>query len=70
MTKETNQIAEAILRAAHLLGKGNAHTPMGAIELLASAQKDGLQSISYSLENVAAAIEHLAEAVSGLKDDT
>jgi hypothetical protein len=64
MTKETNQIAEAIVTAARLLGNGNATTSLGAIEALGMAQKDALNNIAFSLDGIAMAIGELASAIS------
>jgi spore maturation protein SpmA len=70
MMLDEEAIASAILRAASMLGNGNASTPMGAIEAhgLKSFEgmaqvSDSLDGIAYSLDNIASAITYLADAI-------
>ena len=67
-------IAAAILRAASMLGNGNANTPMGAIEAHSVKSYEGmthasaclsesLDGIAYSLDNIATAITYLADVI-------
>jgi hypothetical protein len=51
-----NEIASAIIAAAHLLGNGNASTPMGAIELLGKEHREGQAEIADALREIASAI--------------
>jgi hypothetical protein len=64
-----NEIAESIIKAARLLGNGNASTDLGAIEALGMAQERGMDTIAASLDRVAYAIEKLAYAIEESKDD-
>jgi hypothetical protein len=57
------EIADAIIKAAHLLGNGNAATPMGAIEGLGLIQKESTTEIAEALNNIAESINHLADNV-------
>ena len=74
MSEDKNQIAEAIVRAAVLLGNGNAITPMGAIEALsvvhkqglaeiADVHKEGLESIADALNNISVSIDELSISI-------
>ena len=70
MMLDEEAIAAAILRAASMLGNGNATTEMGAIEahgmksFEGMAQvSDSLDGIAYSLDNISAAITYLADAI-------
>jgi len=74
MMKNEEVIASAILRAASLLGNGDASTPMGAIEAhgvqvhegMTSAStclSESLDGIAYSLDNIATAIIYLADVI-------
>lgn len=56
-------IAESIRYAANRLGKGNAATPPGAIELLSKETKEGSERIADSLHAVATALEDIATAI-------
>lgn len=64
-----NEIAEAIVKAARLLGNGSASTDLGAIEALGMVQERGMDAIASALGDVARAIEILAYAVEESKDD-
>ena len=63
MNEEKNQIAEAIVKAAQLLGNGNAATSMGAIEALGLVHKEGLESIAHALTHISVSIDDLASAI-------
>ena len=70
MILDEEAIASAILRAASMLGNGNATTPMGAIEAHGMKSfegmarvSDSLDGIAYSLDNIATAITYLADAI-------
>jgi hypothetical protein len=54
--KTENEIASAILEAAHLLGNGDASTPMGAIEALGKVHREGMAEIADALREIASAI--------------
>ena len=54
--KNENEIASAILKAAHLLGNGDAATPMGAIEALGKVHREGMAEIADALREIACAI--------------
>jgi len=62
-----NEIAEAIIKAARLLG--NASTDLGAIEALGVVQERGMDAIASALGDVARAIETLAYAIEESKND-
>ena len=64
-----NETAEAIIKAARLLGNGNASTDLGAIEALGVVQDRGMEAIASALWGVARAIETLAYAVEESKND-
>ena len=64
-----NETAEAIIKAARLLGNGNASTDLGAIEALGVVQERGMDAIASALGDVARAIETLAYAVEESKND-
>jgi len=57
-----NQIASAIIRAANLLGNGDAATTMGAIEALSVVHKEGMNNIAGALH------EGLAEIADSLRE--
>ena len=57
-----NELGDAIIGAARMLGNGDASTNLGAIEALGMAQERGMNRI-------AQAIETLAHAVQELKDE-
>lgn len=70
MMKNEEVIASAILRAASLLGNGDACTQMGAIEAHGLKSYEGmtrasesLNGIAYSLDNIATAITYLADVI-------
>jgi len=67
------ELGDAIIKAAKLLGNGDAATNFGAIEAFGMAHKDSMENMSMSIESglheVARAIETLAYAVRELKDD-
>jgi hypothetical protein len=62
MSRE-NLIADAIIRAAEMLGLNNALTPMGALELIAHEIRGGTGEIAMSLDSVADGLLQLAEAI-------
>ena len=61
-------IASAILRAASMLGNGNASTPMGAIEAHGFKSFEGMEQISNSLDGVAFSLDSIADAINALAD--
>jgi spore maturation protein SpmA len=61
-------IASAILRAADMLGNGNASTPMGAIEAHGLKSYQGMEEISNSLAGVAYSLDGIANAIMYLAD--
>lgn len=61
-------IASAILKAARLLGNGDASTPMGAIEAHAVKSFEGMEQISNSLDGVAYSLDNIADAISALAE--
>ena len=63
----TDETASAIIKAARLLGNGDASTNLGAIEALGNAHREGMESIASSLYEIARAIETLSYAVDELK---
>jgi hypothetical protein len=67
------ELGEAIIKAAKLLGNGDAATNFGAIEALGMAHRESMENMSIGIESglhaVARAIETLAYAVRELKDD-
>lgn len=56
-----NELADAIIKAAHLLGNGNAATPMGALEALGLVHKESNAEIAGALNNIADAINNVAD---------
>jgi hypothetical protein len=54
--KTENEIASAIIRAANLLGNGDAATTMGAIEALGKVHREGMAEIADALREIASAI--------------
>ena len=54
--KTENEIASAIIEAAHLLGNGNASTPMGAIEAFGKVHRESMADIADALREIALAI--------------
>jgi hypothetical protein len=62
--KNENQIAGAIIKAAQLLGNGDAATSMGAIEALGLVHKEGLEKIQMALLEVSVSLDDVAEAIS------
>lgn len=60
--KEENEIVEAIMSAASLLGTGNAATSMGALEYVGSAIEISGKDIGNALRDIATAINRLAVA--------
>lgn len=64
-----NEIAQAIIEAARLLGNGDAATSMGAIEALGRVHMQGMEGIEGGLYQIATAIEKLAYAVGELKNE-
>jgi hypothetical protein len=69
VSDKEHEIASAIRDAARHLGTNDAATPMGAIELLGSAVKDGSDQIATALGNlgdlgdISLSVDRLAEAV-------
>ena len=61
-------IASAILRAASMLGNGNASTPMGAIEAHGLKSFEGMEQISNSLDGVAYSLDNIADAINALAE--
>lgn len=61
-------LGAAILRAASMLGNGNASTPMGAIEAHGMKSFEGAQGISNSLDEVAHSLDDIANAIIYLAD--
>lgn len=47
----------AIARALHRLGNADASTPMGGLEALGAAQKEGAERIASALDGVSSAIQ-------------
>ena len=69
LMKNENEIASAILQAAHLLGNGDADTPMGAIEALGKVHKEGMAEIADALREIASAINTMHGEGWGGHDD-
>ena len=61
-------IAAAILRAASMLGNGNASTPLGAIEAHGLKSYQGMEEIGHSLDGVAYSLNGIADAIIYLAD--
>lgn len=61
-------IAAAILRAASMLGNGNASTPMGAIEAHGLKSYKGMEEIGHSIDGVAYSLDGIASAITYLAD--
>lgn len=61
-------IASAILRAASMLGNGNASTPMGAIEAHGLKSFEGMERISDSLDGVSYSLELIADSINALAE--
>ena len=61
-------IASAILRAASMLGNGNASTPMGAIEAHGLKSFEGMEQIINSIDGVAYSLDTIADAINALAD--
>jgi hypothetical protein len=61
-------LGAAILRAASMLGNGNATTPMGAIEAHGLKSFEGAQYVSNSLDEVAHSLDGIANAIMYLAD--
>lgn len=66
--KEQNEIANAIIRAAELLGNNGAATSMGALETLGKTHLDSMQMIANALNNIAMALERMTDTVEELSD--
>jgi spore maturation protein SpmA len=64
-TKDTgiNEIADAIIKAANLLGNGNASTPMGAIEAHGLMVNEGCGKVATGLHDIAEALRELTELI-------
>jgi hypothetical protein len=63
MGKDESEALAAIARAIHWLGNADAATPMGALEALGLAIKDGDDRIAESIGALAEAVHALAGAV-------
>ncbi len=61
--KNENQIADAILKAANLLGNGDAATPMGAIEALGAVHKESLSNLTDALWGISSSLNDVADAI-------
>ena len=68
MMLDEEAIAAAILRAASMLGNGNANTPMGAIEAHSVKSYEGMTHASESLDGIAYALDNIATAITYLAD--
>lgn len=66
------ELGEAIIKAAKLLGNGDAVTNYGALEALGMAHKQGMEEISNSIEGglyeIARAIEKVSYAIQESKN--
>lgn len=71
--KTENEIASAIIEAAHLLGNGDAATPMGAIEALSKVHREGMAEIADSLREgmieIADSLREIASAINTVQGD-
>lgn len=64
MKAETGiEIANAIVKAANLLGNGNASTPMGAIEAHGLVNKEGYDKVATGLHDIADALRDMVELI-------
>ena len=63
------ELSGSVVKAARLLGNGNASTDLGAIEALGIVQERGMDTIASALGDVARAIETLAYAIGEAKND-
>jgi spore maturation protein SpmA len=68
MMLDEEAIAAAILRAASMLGNGNASTPMGAIEAHAVKSYQGMEEVRHSIDGVAYSLDNIANAITYLAD--
>ena len=68
---EMNQLSNAIIQAAKLLGNGDASTPYGAIEAHSMAIKDSGILCSDALDNIAEQLSRIATVLEdqGKQDD-
>lgn len=64
----TSEIADAIIRAAELLGNNGAATSMGALEALGKTHLDSSTMIASGLNNIALAIERLTDTLEELSN--
>lgn len=69
----SKELGDAIIKAAKILGNGDAVTNYGAVEALGMVHREGMENIANSIEGglheIARAIETLSYAVRELKDD-
>ena len=65
----SEELGNAIIKAAKILGNGDALTNFGALEALGMAHRDGMESIAGALSDIARAVESLSYAVAALKDN-
>lgn len=63
-----NNVAEAIIQAAKLLGNNNANTEMGALEAHGLMVKESGELISASLDACSCAFEDMAYQLSRIAD--
>ena len=67
------ELGDAIIKAAKILGNGDATTNYGAIEAFGMVHRQGMEEISNSIESglheIARAIESLSYAVAALKNN-
>jgi hypothetical protein len=68
----SEELGNAIIKAAKLLGNGDAVTNYGALEALGMAHKQGMEEISNSIESglheIARAIEKVSYAIQESKN--
>jgi len=65
----SEELGSAIIKAAKILGNGDAATNFGAIEAFGMAHRESMEGIAGALDNIARAIESLSYAVAALKDN-
>ena len=68
MILDEEVIAAAILRAASMLGNGDASTPMGAIEAHGLKSYQGMEQIGNSIDGLAYSLDSIANAITYLAD--
>ena len=65
----SEELGNAIIKAAKILGNGDALTNFGALEALGMAHREGMEGVERGLYEIARAIESLSYAVAALKDN-